>query len=284
MSYGSGDGTDNTQDPYNGYTAPQWDQQAYGNDSYQTDPPEPPKKRKRSIVPWITELVFLLILGLCSFLFYRLSLSNLETVKNDLTAFEQAQPSHRSQQLFDEFFKAPDWGSLYDLAGIQDSPYEGKEAFVAYMSQTIGGGPLTYKQVGFDPAQPLLYEIQFHEETIGSFSMVNQGTAPEAPQWELGEVRLQFTPDRSFQIQTPQGCSVFVNGTALDESHIIRQDYVQSLGEEKIQLPGTQVLEVRGLLQTPQITVKDSSGAELQASFDEAAGTQNIPAASSKDA
>lgn len=275
--YNSGYGPQNVQNPYSGYADPQWDQQSYGNGPYQETPPEPPKKRKRSIIPWITELIFLLVLGLCSFLFYRYSLSNLETVKSDLVVFEQAQPNYRCQQIFDELFQNPDWGKLYDLAGIQDSPYEGKEAFVAYMSQTVDGGGLSYHQIRFDPAEPLVYEIRSGEETIGSFSMENHGTSPEVPKWELGQLKLQFTADQSFQIKTPQGCSVLVNGIALDESHMIRQDYVQSLGEKKIQLPGTQVLEVRGLLQTPQITVTDSAGAELQVSFDEAAGLFSVP-------
>lgn len=56
-----------------------------------------------------------------------------------LVDFEAAQPTVKSQEVFDQLFGNPDWAALYKSAGIQDTPYEGVDAYVAYMQEKTAG-------------------------------------------------------------------------------------------------------------------------------------------------
>ena len=81
--------------------------------------------------------VFILIFFIALYL-------GLQWVHGWLTDYELAQPTVKAEQVFQEVFTDPDWGALYESAGAKDSPYEGKEEYVAYMEAKVGDTPLTY--------------------------------------------------------------------------------------------------------------------------------------------
>ena len=58
-------------------------------------------------------------------------------LKNWLINYEASQPDAMCQQVYDEYFADPNWDKLYDLAGIEDTLFEGKDAFVTYMTAKV---------------------------------------------------------------------------------------------------------------------------------------------------
>ena len=106
--------------------------------------PAPVKKSpsasvKRSRGPRLSGVIFYAVFFLGIFLFYAATYFGLLGLRNWLTRYEMAQPATKSEEVFEKLFSAPDWGALYDTAGIQDTAYESKDAFVSYMEST--GGP-----------------------------------------------------------------------------------------------------------------------------------------------
>ena len=63
-----------------------------------------------------------------------------------LVNYEASQPTHKRDEVFMQLFDEPDWAALYDQTGIQDSQFEGKDAFVSYMSSKAAGQKLTYME------------------------------------------------------------------------------------------------------------------------------------------
>ena len=64
-----------------------------------------------------------------------------------LVDYEASQPTVKSQEVFDQLFANPDWAALYRQAGIQDTPYEGADAYVSYMQEKTAGKELTYTRI-----------------------------------------------------------------------------------------------------------------------------------------
>ena len=94
--------------------------------------------------PHLDSIIFYTLYFLFIAIFAGGTFLGLNWLDNWLVDYEAAQPTVKCQEVFDELFGAPDWGKLYDLAGIQDTAYEGKNAFVAYMTEKVGDNPLTF--------------------------------------------------------------------------------------------------------------------------------------------
>ena len=69
-------------------------------------------------------LYFLMILGFCGGLYYAYGL-----LHDWLVDFQAAQPTTKCEEVFQDLFADPDWAALYAQAGIQDTTYEGSDAF-----------------------------------------------------------------------------------------------------------------------------------------------------------
>ena len=77
--------------------------------------------------------IFYTVFFLWVFLFYAGVYWGLLGLRDWLTRYELAQPTTKSGEVFESLFSNPDWGALYELAGIQDTAYESKDAFAGYM-------------------------------------------------------------------------------------------------------------------------------------------------------
>ena len=85
--------------------------------------------RKGSAVFSTFYIMLVLVLAAGSFLGYR-------WLEGWLTEYEAAQV--KCQEMFQELFADPDWGALYERAGIQDTLFEGKDAYIAHMQSKVG--------------------------------------------------------------------------------------------------------------------------------------------------
>ena len=102
------------------------------------------KKQKKG--PRVGSVIFYTIYFLFILAFFGATYLGLQWLHGWLSDFEAAQPTLKAEQVFQEVFTDPDWGALYESAGAKDSPYEGKEQYVAYMEEKVGDSKLTYME------------------------------------------------------------------------------------------------------------------------------------------
>lgn len=252
------------QNPYQGYAsnpgyAPY---QGYPQQAYE----EPQKQSHLGTVVFYT-LYFLFIALFCGATFL-----GLKWLDGWLVRYEAAQPTAKCQEVFDQLFANPDWDKLYDLSGQQPTQYEGKEAFVAYMSQKYADpSQLSYAETSAGISTDKKYILRYGEEKIGYFTLSGGGDITDIPEWELGEVALYVTRNESFRITLVDGHTAYVNGTALTEDHVIQiaSTKVTEYLPVGVTSPRTCVQEITGLLVKPDVVVKNSTGTEATVTYDE---------------
>lgn len=249
--------------PYQGY-AQQPPYQGYPQQAYE----EPQKKSNLGTVVFYT-LYFLFIALFCGATFL-----GLKWLDGWLVSYEAAQPTAKCQEVFEELFTNPDWDKLYDLSGQQPTQYEGKEAFVSYMSQKYSDpSKLSYAETSAGISADKKYILRYGDEKIGFFTLSGGGGITDIPEWKLGTVELYVTRNESFRITLVDGHTSYVNGTALTEDHVIQ--IASTKANEYLPVgvtsPRTCVQEITGLLVKPEVVVKNASGAEAVVTYDEEA-------------
>ena len=213
---------------------------------------------------------FLLILAFCAgtFFFYNF-------LVDWLKQFEAAQPTVKSQEVFTDLFADPDWQELYGLAGMEDTAYEGKDAFVAYMEAQVGDAPLTFAETSAGLSGDHKYLIRMGDRTLGYFTLTNHADKEEPiPDWQLGEVHLNVNRRETVTVQKLEGHTVYINGKALFDTDTVQ--IVSTLAEKY--LPGgvstvrLHRQQVDGLLVAPEVTILDENGQPCDVVYDEAIG------------
>lgn len=202
-----------------------------------------------------------------------------------LTKYEASQPDVKCQQVYSELFDNPDWGKLYDLAGVQDTKFEGKNSFVTYMTQSVDPAKLSYNETSAGLSGDHKYVVKHDGEKIAVFTLTGGAqTETEIPEWKLGTVELFFSAEHTVQIHTQAGVQVFVNDVALDESYIIRTTttVAEKYLPEGLHGNRTQTFLVADLLTAPQVSAQDADGNPVELVYDAETGTytQQLSAAS----
>lgn len=234
--------------------------------------PKPaPKPVPRARGPRLSGAVFYVVFFLYILAFYLAVLVGLTMLRNWLVDYEAAQPTRKCQEVFSTLFDSRDWGALYDAAGLQD---ETKEAFTAYMAETVGDSPLTCMATSAGLSEDKKYNVRLGSHTIASFTLTDKNPSQASgalPDWQLAGIELFFTAKETYFIDKPAGAIAYVNGTALNDSHTIRIRSTKAEGylPEGVAVPGTEVQQATGLIARPEVTVMDASGAELALNYDE---------------
>lgn len=207
-------------------------------------------------------------------------------LKDWLVSFEASQPKVKSQQVFEQLFADPDWAELYTMAGCQDTAYENKDHYAAYMEKRTAGQELTFLETsaGIDRTKKK-YNVKSGTEKVATFTLTDTtGGTGDVPDWQFDHVEVFFTREQSCTIHAVPGCTVLVNGVALDDSHIIKT--VSTTAENYLpeNVHGYQTIELRigGLLVPPEITVLDENGAEAGLVYDEETATYTYDRPTSK--
>lgn len=258
-------GTRPQQPPYGG----QRPQNPYPNMQYgQAAKPQKKGPRLGGVIFYTLYFLFIAIFVGGTFL-------GLNWLDNWLVDYQAAQPTVKCQEVFDQLFAHPDWGQLYDLAGIQDTPYEGKDAFVAYMTEKVGDNPLTFVETSAGLSGDKKYFVKLGDERIASFTLEGkQEKKTDIPDWQFGKVELFFAREDGYLIQKVDGHTAYVNGVALDDSFTIQ---ITSTSAEEFLPIGTKgaktcIQRIDGLMVKPTVTVKDQTGAEMPVTYDEEKG------------
>lgn len=210
-------------------------------------------------------LYFLVIAAFCVGMYFASGL-----LEDWLVRYQAAQPTTKCQEVFDTYFQNPDWETLYDMAGIEDTTYEGKAAFVSYMTDKVGDTKLTYMETSAGLSGNKKYYVKLGDENIGYFLLEGEdNTDTGIPNWELGAIELFYERTESITVEKMAGHTAYVNGVALDDSNTIRSIYTvaeQYLPEDVIGLR-METQSLSGLLVEPVITVLDENGEAVEVTY-----------------
>ena len=247
----------------------------------------PAKKQKKG--PRLGSVIFYTLYFMFILVFFLATYLGLGWLKNWLTDFEYAQPTVKAQQVFDEVFTNPNWGDLYDAAGAEDSPYEGKEEYVNYMEEKVGDSDLTYTEIsaGMDKSKKK-FLVFLGEEKVASFTLIDKNyagslslqnmqsledleKAANIPNWTLGAVEVFFQREGSYRIVKLDGMTATVNGVALDESFTIQKATTKAENYLPEGATGfiTETQEITGLMELPDVLITDKNGNNIPVSYDE---------------
>ncbi|MBR2420935.1 MAG: hypothetical protein IKB09_01120, partial [Oscillospiraceae bacterium] len=195
---------------------------------------EKPKKKKKK-GPRVGGVIFYTLYFLFILAFFVAAYLGLSWLQGWLADYELAQPTVKAEQVYQEVFTDPDWGALYDSAGAQDSAYEGKEEYVAYMEKKVGDSKLTYLETSVGLAKDMKkYIVRLGSEKVASFTLVDKNKVgnvsldnleniTDIPDWQLGAVEVFFEREDIYNIVMLDGYTAYVNGVALDDSFVIQR-------------------------------------------------------------
>lgn len=259
--------------------APQKAQRSTAKPPAQAQRPTQSRPASRKQGARLGGVIFYTIYFLFILVFFVATFIGLLWLRGWLTDYEAAQPTVKAQQVFDQLFTDPNWADLYTASGAQDSVYEDVDVFAAYMEEKVGDSELTYLETSAGLSGDKKYYVRLGNENVASFTLVDQNNVGdtnldnlgELPDWQLGAVEVFFERSGRYLIEAMDGHTVYVNGIALDESHIIQ---IATTVAEQYLPEGTTgasmcLLEVSGLIAQPEVTVFDDTGVQMEVSYDE---------------
>ena len=254
--------------------------------------PAPVKKQKKG--PRVGSVIFYTIYFLFILAFFGATYLGLNWLHGWLSDFEAAQPTLKAEQVFQEVFTDPDWGALYEAAGAKDSPYEGKEQYVAYMEEKVGDTKLTYMETsaGLDKTKKK-FIVKLGDEKVATFTLTDRNKvgnlnlgdltslenikemADDIPDWQLGAVEVFFERVGTYYIVKMGDHTASVNGVELDDSFTIQKATTVA---EKYLPEGTYgfvtcVQQIDGLMEVPTVVITDKDGTPVETTYDEASRT-----------
>lgn len=236
--------------------------------------PQKPAPRKESVEnrgPRRHTIVFYSIYAACIVaFFFGLSILMGELDKF-LVKYEASQPDVKSRETFQQLFADPDWGRIYDLADVDDTAYDKKESFVAYMEAKIGDGELDFVETSMGLSKDKKFYVRLNGENVAAFSLTNVAGAVAIPEWELGDVEVYVSYDEAVTVHSYPGFTVKVNGVELGDAHVIRttSTHAEDYLPEGLHGARTVSYYLDGLLVAPTVTVTDENGAEMKLHYDQ---------------
>ena len=225
--------------------------------------------------PRVGGIIFYTLYFLIIFVFCVGTLLTTKWLQGWLVDFEAAQPTVKSQEVFEQLFGNPDWAALYKSAGIQDTPYEGVDAYVAYMQEKTAGQALTYSETSAGTSGDKKYFVKLGDEKIASFTLSGATEhVTDIPDWNLGSVELFFDRAEGYRIQKMDGHTAYVNGAPLDDSFTIQIATTKAEQYLPIGTTGvkTCIQQIDGLMARPTVTINDQAGNPMEVRYDEESG------------
>ncbi len=220
-----------------------------------------PKKRRGTIIFYSCLLAFILLFSLGFMLV-------MNWLNDWLYRFEASQPTVKCQEVFDRLFLDPNWHEIYELAGGGDVS---AEDYAEYMRQNYGGTQLSYIETSAGLSGDKKYIVRCDTEKVATFTLHNTQPEADIPSWELGTVEIFYRQDVDITVLAKPGYTVLINGTALDESHLIRSTTTRAEDYLPQGLHGYRMNEyyMDSLLTEPVVEVLDENGEAVTMSFDE---------------
>ena len=237
---------------------------------------KPIQKPRRG--PRLSGVIFYTIFFLCIFLFYTATYFGLLELRDWLNRYEMAQPTTKSQEIFETLFSDPDWDSLYDIANIQNAAYGSRDDFISYMENRVGETDLTYIETSTGLSNDKKYIVRLGNEKIATFTLVNHSQSAsqtEIADWQLGSLEFFVQYNESYFIKKLDGHTVYVNDSPLDDSSTIRISTTNAEGYLPESVTGIRVCtqQITGLAGKPNVRIVDAAGNEMTLAYDESTHT-----------
>ena len=228
--------------------------------------------------PRLSGVIFYTIFFLCIFLFYSATYFGLLELRDWLTRYEMAQPTTKSQEIFEILFSDPDWGSLYDMANVQDAAYESKDTFIGYMENMVGEADLTYVETSTGLSNDKKYIVRLGDEKIATFTLENHNpteSQTEIADWQFGSLEFYIQYNESYHIKKLNDHTVYVNDVPLDDSFTVRISTTNAEDYLPEGVAGVRVCtqQITGLAGKPNVRIVDAGGNELTVVYDESTHT-----------
>lgn len=194
-------------------------------------------------------------------------------LRSVLEQYEAAQYDHVGEAVYELLFADPDWELLYDLAGVENTIYEGRDAYVQYMTEKVDGRELTMVETSAGLSGQRRYLLRCEDETLAAFDLCStEDPGALFPGWTLSDVEVYFTRSESVAVMTLPENTVYINGVPLNESSITvsvctaAEDYLPEdvHGYRWVQL------NVEGFLVEPEVIVLDAYNNPVSVYYSEA--------------
>jgi hypothetical protein len=230
---------------------------------------EKPKKKRKILIGTVV-FYTLYVLGVGAALWGIFSL--MTPLENWLQTYQASQPENKCQEIFDQLFAQPDWAALYTQAGVEDTTFEGSDAYAAYMTEKVGDEALKCIETSAGLSGDRKYLIRHNNENIASFTMT--GTENEKTMittWALDKLELFYARTEGVTVLKAADQTVYINGVALDDSYTVQTTATLAEGylPEGVHGYRTAVQQLDGLLVEPVVQVKNADGTDCPVTVDE---------------
>ena len=194
-----------------------------------------------------------------------------------LADYESVQPKYVAEDVFEKYFETGDYLSIIKHSSLNKSKFETDEMLADYIFSLTEGKELSYYSIssGMDKGSAK-YAVKYtdgdKEIKFASFTLSVRDEKSEKgfSKYELDGFELFYSADTSVNIKVIKGAVPYVNGVALDESHII-EDNVSH--ESNAHMPeGVDGIKftvycLDGLTTAPEVKVCDADGNEIELGF-----------------
>ncbi|MBQ8475205.1 MAG: hypothetical protein IJ499_06055 [Clostridia bacterium] len=183
-----------------------------------------------------------------------------------LYEYEQSQPIHYAEQVFNENF-APFDAEKY-LEKFEDSlfKYETRENVANYLMSKTEGCKLSFYSVS-SAKGTYKYSVKADNVKIASFSLYEEiAEGDRFPTYTADDFEVYFATNESVELVVPMGATVSINGKQLSAEHIVEDNIADKYNEhmpEGVAGKFYTRYELEGLVCEPQLYVVDEAGAEV---------------------
>lgn len=188
-----------------------------------------------------------------------------------LTRFEAAQPKRASQEVFEELFSPADWGRVYDLAGLENSAYQGRDDFIRSMEAVTGQQPLTFVETSAGLSGNRRYIVKSGNENVAAFTLASSEEEGNVAVWRLDSVEMLLGQTGTVLVRALEGHKVMVNGAELgaDCQVQIIEKVAQRYLPQGVQGKRTVLWEAQvSTIQRAEVSVLDENGAPCALTYD----------------
>lgn len=275
----------------------------------QTKPMKKVKSAKKNPIFWKAYIIFILVLVTAAIVGTGILISWLD-------AFEQSQPIHSAQAVFDEYFKTEKWSEILKLSGYEMGPLEKEGDAESALMALKEGKTMSFYSVDADDTSAtynvVLVDPEDVADTEKSDSEVKDATAEMAVKgipstkiatitlkkhkkegewgfkgYEFDSLEVFLKREESAELIIPADCTLYAGETAIDAAEVVEfteHEWNQHLPEG---IKGVQYATYRfsDLLKVPEFSVRTADGTELPLVKNEESGIfeAEIPYATNVD-